>query len=56
VSQKYGTLGKGMHAGLPGHSFVLIDGNGMQRWSGEYPSMWLDPNALLTQITSVLAS
>ena len=56
VSQEYGTLGKGMHAGLPGHSFVLIDGSGTQRWSGEDPSMWLDPNALLDQVSSVLAS
>lgn len=56
VSREYGTLGKGMHAGLPGHSFVLVDANGMQRWYGEYPSMWLDPTALLTQVGSVLAS
>lgn len=28
VSEAYGTLGKGMHAGLPGHSFVLIDRQG----------------------------
>ena len=41
VSKAYGTLGKGMHAGLPGHSFVLIDANGIQRWYGEYPSMFL---------------
>ncbi len=27
----------------PGHSFVLIDADGHQRWYGEYPSMWLDP-------------
>src|SRR6266511_2498519 len=32
VSRAYGTLGKGMHAGLPGHSFVLIDATGVQRW------------------------
>jgi peroxiredoxin len=44
VSKAYGTLGKGMHAGLPGHSFVLIDGTGQQRWYGEYPSMWLAPD------------
>lgn len=25
VSRAYGTLDRGMHAGLPGHSFVLID-------------------------------
>ena len=28
VSDAYDTLGKGMHAGLPGHSFVLIDAEG----------------------------
>lgn len=50
VSKAYGTLGKGMHAGLPGHSFVLVDAGGVQRWYGEYPSMWLDPDDLLTEI------
>ena len=47
VSQAYGTLGKGMHAGLPGHGFVLVDGDGVQRWYGNYPSMWLAPAELL---------
>lgn len=50
VADDYGTLGKGMHAGLPGHSFVLIDTKGQQRWYGEYPSMWLDPKDLLEEI------
>ena len=50
VSDAYGTLGKGMHAGLPGHSFVLIDRDGQQRWYGEYPSMWLSPTDLLVQV------
>jgi hypothetical protein len=50
VSDAYGTLGKGMHAGLPGHSFVLIDAEGQQRWYGEYPSMWLDPRELLDEV------
>lgn len=47
VSAAYGTLGKGMHAGLPGHGFVLVDADGVQRWYGNYPSMWLDPAELL---------
>ena len=47
VSRAYGTLGKGMHAGLPGHGFVLVDADGVQRWYGNYPSMWLDPAELL---------
>lgn len=55
VSSAYDTLGKGMHAGLPGHSFFVIDSTGVQRWYGEYPSMWMEPSALLAQATSVLA-
>ena len=43
-----------MHAGLPGHGFVLIDSNGVQQWQGEYPSMWLAPNELLDQVTQHL--
>lgn len=50
VSEEYGTIGRGMHAGLPGHSFVLIDRSGQQRWYGEYPSMWLSPPELLDQV------
>lgn len=56
VSTAYGTLGKGMHEGLPGHSFVLVDATGTQRWYGEYPSMWMDPTQLLAKATSILAS
>ena len=55
VSAAYGTLGKGMHAGLPGHAFVLIDKNGVQRWSGEYPSMFIPTADLLTQVRKNLA-
>lgn len=54
VSKAYGTLGKGMHEGLPGHSFFLIDKSGVQRWSGEYPSMWLPPTDLLKTIKARL--
>lgn len=54
VSKAYDTLGKGMHEGLPGHGFILIDGDGIQRWQGDYPSMWLDPATLLKEATSRL--
>lgn len=54
VSKAYGTLGKGMHAGLPGHSFVLIDAGGIQRWYGEYPSMYLSPADLLREVRTHL--
>lgn len=54
VSKAYDVLGTGMHAGLPGHGFVLIDAEGVQRWQGEYPSMWLEPGDLLKEVTSRL--
>jgi len=54
VSQAYGTLGKGMHQGLPGHGFVLVDAKGVQKWAGEYPSMYLAPKELMTEITTHL--
>jgi len=54
VSEAYGTLGQGMHEGLPGHGFVLIDADGTQLWYGNYPSMWLDPTELFDIVESKL--
>lgn len=54
VSEEYGTLGTGMHAGLPGHGFILINAAGEQVWSGDYPSMWLEPKDLLVEVNSRL--
>lgn len=54
VSKAYDTLDKGMHPGLPGHGFVLIDAAGKQLWHGNYPSMWLNPAELLQEATSRL--
>lgn len=51
VSEAYGTLGTGMHPGVPGHGFVLIDADGNQVWQGDYPSMWLAPEDLLEEAT-----
>lgn len=56
VSLAYDTLGKGMHAELPGHSFILIDSDGTQIWNGDYPSMWLPPQDLLEEATSRLGA
>ncbi|MGA4506531.1 peroxiredoxin family protein [Propionibacteriaceae bacterium G1746] len=52
VSKAYNTIGKGMHAGLPGHGFVLIDADGNQLWQGDYPSMYLAPADLLREVRS----
>ncbi len=54
VSRAYGVLGKGMHAGLPGHGFVLIDARGTERWYGEYPSMYLSAAGLIKQVRAHL--
>ncbi|ASR54975.1 peroxiredoxin [Cellulomonas sp. PSBB021] len=54
VSAAYDTLGKGMHEGLPGHGFVLVDADGNQLWHGNYPSMWLAPADLLKEVSSRL--
>ena len=56
VSRAYRVLGKGMHAGLPGHGFVLIDARGNQRWYGEYPSMNLPATRLLKQVKAHLGT
>lgn len=54
VTRAYNMLGKGMHADLPGHGFVLVNAAGQQVWSAEYPSMYLSPADLLKEVTSRL--
>ena len=56
ASRAYRVLGKGMHAGLPGHGFVLINARGMQRWYGEYPSMHLSATGLLKEVRAHLGT
>lgn len=56
ASRAYGTLGKGMHAGLPGHSFAFIDARGTERWYGEYPSMYLSTTGLIAQVKAHLSN
>lgn len=55
VSSAYGMLGQGMHANLPGHGFVLIDGSGELRWKKEYPTMYVSAGELLDEIRGALA-
>lgn len=54
ISDAYGTLGTGMHANLPGHGFVLINADGEQVWSGNYPSMWIAPEDLFQLVEDQL--
>ncbi len=55
VSKAYGVLGKGMHANLPGHSFVLVDGSGRIRFAREYPSMYISTADLLAALKPALS-
>ena len=50
VSDAYGVLGTGMHADLPGHSFVLVDGSGRVKWQKEYPSMFVSTRQLMASL------
>lgn len=55
VSQAFGMLGQGMHANLPGHGFVLVDGSGQIRWKMEYPSMYVSTMDLLADVRQFLS-
>lgn len=50
VSAAYGVLGQGMHADLPGHTFVLVDEDGRIRREVTYPSMFVETEALLDDL------
>lgn len=54
VSKAYDTLGRGMHADLPAHGFVLIDGQGTVLWRKDYPSMYVGPKELLEELSAAL--
>jgi len=54
VARAYDTLGRGHHANLPGHSFILVDKAGTIRWRGDYPSMYVASAELLETIVSRL--
>lgn len=52
VSKAYGAIGTGMHSNLPGHSFILVDGRGKIVWRGDFPSMSVSTDKLLSDIGS----
>ncbi len=52
VSNAYGVVGTGMHENLPGHSFILVDASGQIAWRGDYPSMFVTTDQLLSDIGS----
>lgn len=55
VSKSYGALG-GMHANKPDHKFVLIGRDGTILWAQDYPSMWVDGDAVVKQVRSLVVT
>ena len=52
VAKAYDALG-GMHADKPNHTFVFIDQEGVVRWSQDYPSMWVENDSVLEQVSAI---
>lgn len=52
VSDAYGMIGTGMHADLPGHGFVLVDGSGNIKWTMAYPSMYASAQQIVADMES----
>jgi peroxiredoxin len=50
MSTDYDVLGLGMHADMPGHTFILVDQNGKIRWRHDYTKMFVPTNELLKAI------
>jgi len=54
----YDALGQGMHPNTAGHTFVLIDRQGVIRWRRDYwlgskPTMYVNPDQLLADIPNL---
>jgi peroxiredoxin len=50
MSTDYDVLGLGMHADMPGHTFILVDRHGVIRWRHDYTTMFVPPEKLLKAI------
>jgi peroxiredoxin len=50
MSRAYDVLGLGMHADMPGHTFILVDRHGVIRWRHDYTTMFVPPEKLLKEI------
>ena len=54
VSQAYGVLGKGMHSDKPGHTFVLVDPQGVIQWRRDYSEMYVPNDDILEAVRDAL--
>jgi peroxiredoxin len=53
MSTDYDTLGLGMHADMPGHTFILVDRHGVIRWRHDYKKMFVPTDELLKAIPNI---
>lgn len=53
MSTDYDVLGLGMHADMPGHSFILVDRHGVIRWRHDYTEMFVPTDELLKAIPNI---
>jgi peroxiredoxin len=53
MSTDYDVLGLGMHADMPGHTFILVDRHGVIRWRHDYTKMFVPTNELLKAIPKI---
>jgi len=53
MSTDYDVLGLGMHADMPGHTFILVDRHGVIRWRHDYTKMFVPTNELLKAIPNI---
>lgn len=53
MSEDYDVLGLGMHADMPGHTFILVDKTGAIRWRHDYTKMYVPVKELLADIPRV---
>jgi peroxiredoxin len=50
MSTAYDVLGLGMHADMPGHTFILVDSHGVIRWRHDYTKMYVPTGELMKAI------
>jgi peroxiredoxin len=55
VSRQYNTLGFGMHADKPNHTFVFIDKDGEIRWWQDYASMRAPTDEVVQKVQALTA-
>jgi peroxiredoxin len=53
MSTAYDVLGLGMHADMPGHTFILVDSHGVIRWRHDYTKMYVPTGELMKAIPKI---